>query len=314
MPSQLHTFHAFKRLSGEHLVTLDDEGFKRLQRSVLEISFDVMEFCDKHDIEYLLIGGSCLGAVRHKGMIPWDDDVDFGMSRDSFEKFRELFPDSELAEKYNLMIPGETPGYVLLLAQIQAKNTVFRGKDDFLDESGIPVDIFMIEDVPDNRLARKIHGFSCLAFGFLQSARKFAEYPDHYRKLAENNPQLLRAVNTKIRIGRFLKPLSLDTWTRMTSKMNGLYRNPKATCVTMPADENHYFGALQPREQLLPASTGVFEDREVALPNNQSEYLAFTYGEDYMTPPKEGNRETHLILEIDFGELGKDTAVSNSTV
>lgn len=304
MPSNFHTFHAFKKLSGDHLVLLDEEGFRRLQRSVLEISFDVMAFCDEHNIEYMLIGGSCLGAVRHNGIIPWDDDVDLGMSRDSFEDFCRLFPESELAEKYNLMIPGKTPGYVLMHAQVQAKNTVFRGKDDFSDDSGIPIDIFIIEDAPDNPLVRKAHGFGCLAFGFLQSARKFAEYADHYRMLAENDPQLLKVVNAKIRIGRFLKPWSLDAWTRLTNKMNSRYRNSKSTYVTIPADENHYFGALQPRGQLLPASGGTFEGRNVSLPHQSSEYLSFTYGEDYMTPPEEGSRETHLILEIDFGELG----------
>lgn len=307
---KLDTFQAFKNLSSENFVQLSEEDFMRLQQHVIAIAFDIIDFCKAHDIAYVLIGGSCLGAVRHQGIIPWDDDVDLGMPRADFDRFRELFPSSELAERYDLKTPQDGGGHIILPSQVRAKETTFRGKDDLGDRCGIPVDIFVIEDIPDNALLRQVHGAACLGMGFLQSARKFAEYPEHYRDLAADNEDLKKATNLKIRIGNLLKFASLDTWTRKADAVYSLSRNESSRYVTLPSDVKHYFGEIQSRDVFFPVASATFEDRQVSIPHDPHRYLAQAYGEDYMTPPAETDRPVHFALELDFG-TPDDEKVSN---
>ena len=75
---------------------------KDFQYKILEIAFYFDEFCKKYDIEYYLMGGSALGAVRHHGFIPWDDDIDIGMKRKDFEKFIRVASDELNKEKFYL--------------------------------------------------------------------------------------------------------------------------------------------------------------------------------------------------------------------
>lgn len=301
---KLSTFQGFKHLDNPDFVQLDDEAFFRLQRVGIAIGFDVMDFCDRHDIDYVLMGGSCIGAVRHEGIIPWDDDVDLGMLRKDFEKFRRLFP-REMSEKYDLQTPEDTVGHFTFLSQVRARGTTLRGRDDFVGEFGIPVDIFIIENTYDNILARSLHGFACMALGYLQSARKFAEYPSHYRRLTRGNAEMTRATQIKIGIGRLLKFASLASWSSLTNKVFKLCKNDKSKYVTLPADTKHFFGELQPREVFVPVSYAMFEGRRVKIPHDYHAYLTKAQGADYMTPPAEAERERHLALELDFGSYGK---------
>lgn len=296
----LGTFQGFKRLSNDCFVQLNDDDFHRLQRAVVSIGFDVMDFCDSHNIEYMLIGGSCIGAVRHQGIIPWDDDVDLGMTRRDFERFRTLFP-GDMSDKYNLQTPEDTAGHCTFLSQVRVKGTTLRGRDDFVGEFGIPVDIFIIENTYDNVVARNLHGFACMALGYLQSARKFAEYPDHYRRLTRGNEEMTRATKIKIRIGSLLKFASLASWSSLTNKVFKMCKNDNSKYVTLPADTKHFFGELQPREVFVPVSYATFEGRKVKIPHDYHAYLTKAQGADYMTPPAEAERERHLALELDFG-------------
>lgn len=304
----LDTFHGFKHATSESAVVIEGETFDRLRRIVLSMAFDIIDFCEEHDIDCMLVGGSCLGAVRHEGMIPWDDDMDLAMSRRDFDRFCKLFPESPLAQKYELTVPGETVGHVILLSQVRAKGTTFRGKDDFSENCGIPVDIFVIENTPDNPVLRNMQSFASMVLGFLQSARKFAKYPERYRSLAGDDSDLRKAVETKIRIGRLARMLPLEWWTNAAIDMYSRSKNDSSTNVTIPSGMRHFTGELQERAVFFPPATLRFEGRDVKVPHDPDAYLRCIYGEDYMTPPSEENREVHVALELDFGGLTEGDA------
>lgn len=303
---ELDTFHGFKRARSEVDVPIEGETFKRFREVVLAIAFDIIDFCDEQGIDCMLVGGSCLGAIRHSGMIPWDDDIDLAMSRKDFDRLYELFPNSPLAEKYDLAVPGKTVDHFILLSQVRAKGTKFRGKDDFAAECGIPVDIFVIENVPNNPFLCNAQCFASVVLGFLQSARKFAEHPARYRSLAGDDVDLRKAVETKIRIGRILRFLPLEKWTSSTARMYSLCKNDSSRKVTIPSGMRHFSGEMQDRTVFFPPTIRRFEGREVKVPHDPDAYLKCIYGEDYMVPPPEADREVHVALELDFGELLED--------
>ena len=88
------------------IIFLDDDGLKKYQSELLKMISDVFTFFDENGIAYSLSGGSILGAIRHKGFIPWDDDVDINIPRESYDKLFSLFEsDNSLSRKYYLQSP-----------------------------------------------------------------------------------------------------------------------------------------------------------------------------------------------------------------
>ena len=128
-------------------------GFLELQDKILEIASYIDKLCIENEIEYCLMGGSALGAKRHGGFIPWDDDLDIFMTPDNYEKFRKVFNRSGDKEKFYLQEWGATNGMVTI-SKIRMNNT------SYIEESlkkwdihhGIYVDIFILHTCPNNKL------------------------------------------------------------------------------------------------------------------------------------------------------------------
>lgn len=82
----------------------EPEVLKRLQREELEVLREFVRICNKYDIQYFAVFGTCIGAIRHKGFIPWDDDMDFGMLREEYERFCKVAP-KEMGDRFGLAGP-----------------------------------------------------------------------------------------------------------------------------------------------------------------------------------------------------------------
>ena len=129
-----------------------DISKKKLQTAILMIAKEIVRLCDENNIPYFINGGTQLGAIRHKGFIPWDDDFDIGMRRADYEKFLKVCEEQLDHNKYFLQTEDTEKNYAFYFAKIQLKGTSII--EDFSKnvqiEHGIFVDIFPYDNIPDN--------------------------------------------------------------------------------------------------------------------------------------------------------------------
>ena len=298
----LSTVSAFKNLNVDNkYVVMTDEQLKEYQRCVLGIAKDCIEVCEKENIAYHLTGGSALGAVRHQGFIPWDDDIDIDILGRDFDHFVTCFS-KEYGEKYWIHT-CKTNGYGMTLTRIRLKNSICRTREDVgNDECGFYIDIFRIESAPDCKILRTLHGILSMGMGFLLSCRNFYKNRALMMELAEHQVELKRTFRTKIGIGFCLQMFSVRTWAIMTQKVYGLCKNDESKYVTVPAGRNHYFGELYLRDEFVDYDRKYFEGNFWKIPKGWDSYLTHMYG-DYMTLPQKQEREKHIVLELKFPEV-----------
>lgn len=300
----LSTFDAFKHVhDNADCVQISEHQLKDLQRVLVLMLRDVKAACEDASVPFFLGGGSCLGAVRHQGFIPWDDDLDLNMSHNDFNAFKEflnrLFPN-----KYWVHEPEITPGYTLAFPRIRLKGTVLRNRDDSPSSSevGVYLDIFFIENLPDNIILRTLHGLGSLSIGFLYSCRRALDNDMQNRNLFGRRSEVYKTLKFKSNIGRMLAILSTEHWTTIWNKWNSIGKNGQSKYISIPSGRRHYFGELHERASFYPQKFVSFDGIEAPIPNKYDEYLSALYGDDYMVPPSEAQRETHVVYEFDLGE------------
>ena len=132
----------------------DTWGFMKLQKCILHVAKYVDNVCETNGIEYCLMGGSALGAVRHKGFIPWDDDLDIFMTPDNYEKFRKVHRNES---GFYLQEWGAKDGMVSM-AKVRMDKSTYIEKDlaEWDIHQGVYIDIFILHTCPDNKWKHRI--------------------------------------------------------------------------------------------------------------------------------------------------------------
>ena len=300
---KLSTFEAFKHLSSEvpGAIELSQEQLEKVHEVLLKIMDDVVSVCEKNELCYFLGGGSALGALRHKGFIPWDDDIDVNMPRKDYEQFLKLFR-AQYGEKYWIQTPQETSNYGLSLAKIRKKGTVMMSRDDWhTNECGIGIDIFVIENMFDNPVLRTLHGVLCLGMGYLLSCKKFCRDKNELRRIAHEVPEVRGTFYLKIAIGFLLTPLSLDWLCQKTDACHRLCKNNDSKYVSGCAGRLHFFGEMYRRDDFCEVRKEDFEGRRWNVPIDAEGYLTHCYG-DWKEIPAEKDKERHYIYKFECEE------------
>ncbi len=135
--------------------TADEWKIKKLQDKILEIAVYVDKFCEENGIEYCLMGGSALGAIRHGGFIPWDDDLDFFMTPDNYEKFVEAFEKKGDKSRFFIEPFGKFDNMVTL-GKVRIRDTAYIEESliNYEISHNIYIDIFILHTCPDNVIER----------------------------------------------------------------------------------------------------------------------------------------------------------------
>ena len=297
---QLSTFKMFKKIKGHQgWISLDDKQLKQYQKVLLGIVDDVMSVSEENDLHVMLAFGSVLGAYRHQGFIPWDDDADVLIYRSEHESFVRAFI-KRYADSYWIHTAELTPELGSTIGKVLLKGTVVKKYDDFgNDECGAYVDLFIIENAFNNVILRRIHTVLCYCFAGAVSCRRFYEHRnDLLNSIEGENEELIKATKRKIRVGRLISFLSVKTWVLLADKCYCACKNDHSDYVFIPqiADEA---GRILPRTVFGDGKLMKFESGTYRVPYKPERYLESYYG-DYMKIPDKDQIERHLYLQFEL--------------
>jgi len=260
----------------------------------LEMALEVKRICDKYNIKYSIIAGTLLGAVRHKGFIPWDDDLDIGMLREEYDRFIEVCK-KELDDKYFLQTWDTDKDFPLPIAKLRKNGTRYVEKNSSKSNhhKGIYIDIFPFDNVPESTIKRKVQNIVTYILKRMLLIKK------NYI-LWEDNEKLKRIIYKIVFIVSSLFPdyLIKDTLYRVMT----MYNDRKTNKVVTFGGAYGYNKETINRQWLENNKPIIFENVEFSAPCDYEGYLTYLY-RDYMTPPPENKRyNRHNIIEVRFRE------------
>lgn len=263
---------------------MSQKELKELQNVETELLQEIDRICKKCGIHYNMVGGTMLGAVRHKGFIPWDDDADIGLLRKEYEKFREACKTELDTEKYYFQDIHDTKGYRWGYGKLRKKNTKFvrLGQEDMPYDQGCFVDVFPFDNVPDNKILRKLHLVACFVL------RKFLWSKVGYR--TEKNKEirflywLMHFVPEKILVHLY----------DILAKVSSYYKTEMVRILVIPTPKGTYGFYRKWYSQLCRYQ---FDTISLFGAKDYDGYLTHKYG-NYMQLPPENKKEIHPISEL----------------
>lgn len=267
---------------------IQKDYLRKLQLTEKEILDEIVRICQKHSLRYYLIGGTLLGAIRHKGFIPWDDDLDIVMPREDYNRFCRLCISGELHPDFYLHNIDTDPEYWLIFSKIRKKNTLFDEKN--IAHLDIPkeifVDIFPLDEAKavtstEKKIRTKIIKF--LSSVIYQKKGIFI-----HSKFLFRIPLTLLAL------------LPIKTLTAYQQKLMQK-ENGKGYSYYVNFGSNYNTEKqTMPITVYEPAGEAEFEGTMYKCPQDVSYVLGRIYGDNYMLLPPEEKRITHRPVNISF--------------
>ena len=279
---------------------LSAEDMEGLHKTLFEMLKDIHFVCEKYNIYYSLSGGTCLGAVRHKGFIPWDDDVDILIMGQEKYKFFECIK-KEFGNKYEVQDFSYNNAYTVV-SKIVLNNTknVEVLKENWPINKGIFIDVFAWENVSRNKMVQKTKAFIykfCLAMFFKKMYYKFP--PKYVQSKYKEYPQLKRRYEKRKWLTRLLFFLSPRYFQKKLVSLGE--KNRKTGMVCVPNSSYGYNSEIFSVDEIIETIDVEFEKFNFKILKNYDKYLKNLYG-DYMIIPPENRRHRHIALELKIGD------------
>lgn len=259
-------------------IEIDEQ--KKIQLNMLKY---IKSICEENSITYFLGGGTLLGAIRHKGYIPWDDDIDIMLPRKDYNKLKNVFNDLK-NEEYKLLSYENCDSYYYPFAKIvNTKTKLIEYNQEEIEELGIYIDIFPIDEIPDEEKERK------------KVFKKFV----FYNRLLKCYKHKDFSYLSKSKISIFVKQI-LKSIINIFKLKNNILNNIDKICTkytntnTVACITGVYFEKeIMPKSYISDYVMVEFEGEEFKAPIGYDEYLTKHYGDYMKLPPKEKQVSNH---------------------
>ena len=296
----------------------DAEILRRIQMADMEILHAFDKVCKNNGIRYFAVCGTLLGAVRHGGFIPWDDDLDFGILREDFEKLKNL-PKETWGDRLEFVTAADDDvRHDKLFPRVYLKGSKIQSYDDvenWIDPStgkawytSLPLDLFIFDEIPDDDAEyRKL-----LHYGRrLRKNYKGSKLEANYK-----NASGIRRLKRLYRYwnGRLSRRIWKKPWKRLDDRLTAaIEKSDKGSQVGCYYSWFGSYGGYDTYKipNLFPIGTMPFEDMMIPVPNNIHEILAKDYGDDYMQPPSAENR---FHVNFIYADLANGTVLNIDSI
>lgn len=258
---------------------------QHLQKVILSIVKDIDNLCRKYGIEYYLFGGSAIGAVRHHGFIPWDDDLDIVMDFKNYERFITVCREQLDTNKYYFQ--QSLIDWPMLYSKIRLKGTLFEEPGAYGDDKtkmGIFVDVFKLDNASNTSLGRKWQYFCgkvLLSYTILQRGYK-------------------EATLTKKAFMYLSSPLKIKPLYNYFYKQLIKYNGKETKMYVSFGARFRYKNSFFKKELFSNPIYVTFDSTQLPVPEKYDELLTQLYG-DYMTPPSVEQQVGSHLTNVDFG-------------
>lgn len=276
------------------MTQLSPEQFSRWREIITRTLGVFHQLCQDHGLRYYAIGGTAIGAVRHHGIIPWDDDIDVGMPRADYDRLLSLAP-TALPQGYELILPETHRHYNLPFAKLCDARTTLVERPDVPCVIGLFIDIFPLDAAPSDRAEaeRLVRRYRRLQ-NRLEAITTRSTFVTHLSLLAHPRQWGRFVIKT---IGYFFRP---QLRRHLLSSMNQIARAYNHLPAGLTTHLVNYGGAYGVRE-IFPASLldgpplfMPFEDIQISMMPGYDQYLRGIYG-DYMQMPPEDRQTPHHL-------------------
>lgn len=264
-----------------------EDKLRRLQLTQLEILEKVDEVCRENHIQYSLYAGTLLGAVRHHGFIPWDDDLDICMTRDNYEQFLEVWK-KEKTEGYILQNKENTPGFTQSFTKIRKENTTFLQYDWEREKyhTGIFIDIFPFDRMPVKKIERIL---------FIWYVMQYQLYTREF--VPEKSNFLVRFVS-KVLLDFTPKEKRKEKREKMLCKITR-YNNDKSLDAVFVETMNS-IKVTYPSDVVDDYTMLKFENKEYMCYKKWKKFLECKFGNYMQLPPESERQWKHHPIILDF--------------
>lgn len=269
---------------------LTEKEIKKLQNCELEILKEFDKIAKKNNLKYMLIGGTLIGAIRHKGFIPWDDDIDIGMPREDFIKFKKIV-NIELDKNFFYQDIDNTDNYGLIFGKLKMKDTLLVEKASNLkkEDQAIWIDIFPFDKTSNNMTIAKLNVLKAYIYKliyYIKCGNKLIEHT-FVRKISVCILKFLSLFFTKEKCKNKLEKI----YHKYDHKNNYNLVNYGGVYINKEICDSNIFDNLIDLE---------FEKSNFYVSKYYDKYLSNIYGDYMKLPPKEKQIPHHGIIEIKF--------------